>query len=126
MIQYLFNIFLSYLLVYFFFIYLRQFKQFKKLIFCSVCFTFFSIFLVVLTYYLFEGVELLPIAYLLGCSVTGSATDLTIMSNRNRKEKESIKDKPYSSNLKEIFYQNRFFLIELTLFLIGLFFLKLL
>ncbi len=124
MIEFLFDVFLSYLIVYILFTLLRsKFKILKKIIFCTVCFTFFSIFMLVFIYYLFYGIQLLPIAYLIGCSVTGTATDLVLNSDRNRKEKQKIKDVPYSS-LKEIIYQNRFFLIELGLFLVGLIFLE--
>jgi len=124
MIEFLFDVFLSYLIVYILFTLLRsKFKILKKIIFCTVCFTFFSIFMLVFIYYLFYGIQLLPIAYLIGCSVTGTATDLVLNSDRNRKEKQKIKDVPYS-NLKEIIYQNRFFLIELGLFLVGLIFLE--
>src|SRR3990167_372996 len=98
----------------------------EKIIFCNVCYTFFSILVALFFYYLATGIELLSLAYLTGASMTGGAYKLFLQTDRLRKRKMKIEDsdKSYNSYSREIFYQTRFFIFELSLFIIGLIFLN--
>ena len=118
---------MAYMVVFLFWSTVKSFgKIADEIIFCNVCYTFFSILTILFFYYVFTGIQIIPLAYLVGTSVTGGAYKLFLQTDRLRKRKMKIEDsdKPYNSFLRELFYQTRFFIFELSLFIAGLIFLN--
>lgn len=126
-ILYLLQVSLVYILAFIFFSTIKSINRFTdRTIFCATCVTFGAVFIGDLFYFFMKGVQLIPIIYLFGISLTGIAYRLNFVTDRLRNKIEKLQMKSSNSFTMELIYNSRLFLFTLGLTLLGLVFLYIL